>query len=343
MLDRDRRYRDCLDEAMQAASPDEALAWLDEALRVQPEGAEAHNLRGELHWDQGRCEESLRDFLRAAEAQPDFHSAQLNRVEILIEEFQQHEQALSLCDRLLTGKPERSVEAEVFYLKAKALFYLDDLDASLFLLRRAIKVYPDVGVYFGFEGQILFELGKFESAADRLERARGLDPSSAHTLYHLALVLEHQGDHSRAEQLFGEAEAFQPEIYPRPVRIELDEFEAAAEQALKGLPPRIRDYAKNCPVLIEDLPERELVQSDSISPQVLGLFTGTPATQPGASPTMGTAPRIEPDRILLFKRNLEKAAATREELEEQIQITVMHEIGHYLGMDEEEIEHLGLG
>jgi predicted Zn-dependent protease with MMP-like domain len=48
------------------------------------------------------------------------------------------------------------------------------------------------------------------------------------------------------------------------------------------------------------------------------------------------------DCILLFKRNLEKVARTREELVEQVQITVKHEIGHYLGLDEEAVERLGL-
>ena len=52
--------------------------------------------------------------------------------------------------------------------------------------------------------------------------------------------------------------------------------------------------------------------------------------------------RTDTDRILLFKRNLEKIASTRDELVEQIQITVKHEIGHYLGLDEEEVERLGL-
>jgi predicted Zn-dependent protease with MMP-like domain len=48
------------------------------------------------------------------------------------------------------------------------------------------------------------------------------------------------------------------------------------------------------------------------------------------------------DRILLFKRNLEKVATTRAELIDQIRITVNHEVGHFLGMDEDEIERLGL-
>ena len=62
------RYWDCLDQAVAASSGgrvDEAMAWLDEALRANPKGAEAHNGRGELFWDTGRFEEALQEFDQA--------------------------------------------------------------------------------------------------------------------------------------------------------------------------------------------------------------------------------------------------------------------------------------
>jgi predicted Zn-dependent protease with MMP-like domain len=84
------------------------------------------------------------------------------------------------------------------------------------------------------------------------------------------------------------------------------------------------------------------VKQEYVSPQVLGLFLGVPVTEAGASPTLGTLQRSDTDRILLFKRNLERIAKDNADLIEQIQITVKHEIGHFLGMDEEEVERLGL-
>jgi predicted Zn-dependent protease with MMP-like domain len=158
----------------------------------------------------------------------------------------------------------------------------------------------------------------------------------------MALVLEHRAQLEQAERLFAQAASVAPEMYPLPVRMELDEFERVADQAVQSLPRKVRGYVGHCPILIEDLPSLELVAAENISPQVLGLFMGLPATAPGASPTLGTAQRLDVDRIVLFKRNLEKVAATRDELVEQIQITVKHEIAHYLGMDEEEVERLGL-
>jgi predicted Zn-dependent protease with MMP-like domain len=210
------------------------------------------------------------------------------------------------------------------------------------LLRRAIKLQGEVGIYRGFEGQVLFELGNFEEARRSLERGLALEPECAHSTYHMALVMEHTGALEEAERTFAKAARLAPEMYPLPTRIDDAEFEAAASQALSSLPEPIRRYTENCPVIVEDLPSEELVRQEFVSPQVLGLFSGVPATEAGASPTLGTMQRTDTDRILLFKRNLEKIAMTRAELVEQIQITVKHEIGHFLGMDEEEVERLGL-
>jgi tetratricopeptide (TPR) repeat protein len=344
MLDRDR-YWDCLDQAIEASSGgrvDEALSWLEEALRANPKGAEAHNGRGEIFWDHGRYEEAFQEFQNAVEADPDCHAARLNLIEMTIEEFRDCEEALESADRLLRRSLEPSLEAEVYYLKAKALFYSDDLDGALFLLRRAIQVHSET-VHRAFEGQILFEMGLFEQAEQMLARVLGLDPDNAHALYYRAQVLEHLGRAVDAERLYVQAAEIAPDQYPLPIRIEPVELEGVAEEALRRLPAPVRRYVRNCPILIEDLPERELVVRENVSPSVMGLFLGTPATEPGASPSWGTEPKVAPDRIVLFKRNLEKAAESRADLIEQIQITVKHEIGHFLGLDEDELERLGIG
>ena len=81
----------------------------------------------------------------------------------------------------------------------------------------------------------------------------------------------------------------------------------------------------------------ELVQSEDISPQILGIFIGVPRTQASVTDQM---PDL--DRIILFKKNLEKICQDREDLIDQIQVTVRHEVGHYLGLDEDDLERLGL-
>jgi len=339
------RYWDCLDQAMEASHggrTEEALAWLDEALKAHPGGAEAHNGRGELLWDEGRVDESLYEFERASDADPKFSAAHLNRVELLIEEVGEFEHALERCDELLAGKPElprpdRGFQAEVYYLKSKALFYLDDLEGAIFLVRRAIKTGTEQPVYRAFEGQILFELGRFEEARRVLDQAVAVDPDSPHAVYHLALVAERLGDSDVAEGGFARANALDPAHYPLPVVVPFAEFEEAVREALDNLPRSIRDYTENVPVLIEDWPTPDLIPSENVSPQILGVFLGVPRTLAGTN----DQPQ-DLDRVFIFKKNLEKICLDREDLIDQVQITVRHEIGHYLGLDEDDMERLGL-
>jgi len=344
MKDRDR-YWDCLDQAMEASHggrTDEALAWLDEALKAEPNGAEARNGRGEILWDDGKVEEALHEFELATRADPKFLTAHLNRAEILIDELGEYEQALQLCDDLLAARgelprPDRSMEAEVYYLKSKALFYLDDLEGALFLVRRALKSGGEHAIYRAFEGQILFELGAFEEARRPLETAAAMESDAAQTWYHLALVLERLGEREEAASRFEKASQLDPEQFPVPLSLSDDAFEDVAAEAMRELPRSIREYVADVPVLVEEWPSLELVRKDNVSPSILGIFMGVPRTE-----AAGSDQRADLDRVILFKRNLETHCHDREELVREIATTVRHEIGHYLGLDEDDMERLGL-
>jgi predicted Zn-dependent protease with MMP-like domain len=339
------RYWDCLDQAMEASHggrTEEALAWLDEALLAHPDGAEAHNGRGEILWDEGRIDEALHEFERSLHADPKFVTAHLNRIELLVEDMGEFEQAVALSDELLAGKPafprlDRGSEAEVHYLKAKAVFYPDDLEGALFLVRRALKTNGEVPIYRAFDGQILFELGRFREAKRSLETAVALDPESGHAVYHLALVLERLGAAEEAAEAFVRANALDPCHYPLPVEMDEVVFRQAAAAALDNLPRSIRAYVENVPVLVEDYPDPDLLAAENISPQILGLYLGIPSTAAEV-----TQQPQDITRVILFKKNLEKVCRDRDDLVEQIQITVRHEVGHHLGLSEEDLERLGL-
>ncbi|NNL64667.1 MAG: tetratricopeptide repeat protein [Myxococcales bacterium] len=342
---KDDRYWHCLDQAMEASHgghTDEAMAWLDEALKENPNGAEAHNGRGEILWDEARIDEALYEFELATLADPKFATAHLNRAELLIEELGEYEEALQLCDRLLGGAAElprldRTLEAEIHYLKSKACFYQEDLEGALFLVRRALQCGGDLAISLAFEGQILLELGRFEESRRSLETAVALDPESGHAFYHLALVLERLGEAATAERHFESANALEPDHYPLPAAVEDTFFRGAVAEALDNLPRSIREYVEDVPVLVEDYPSDELIALEGVSPQILGLYIGTPRTEAGP-----THQPLDVTRVILFKKNLEKICRDREELIDQIQITVRHEIGHHLGLSEEDMERLGL-
>jgi predicted Zn-dependent protease with MMP-like domain/Flp pilus assembly protein TadD len=339
------RYWDCLDQAMEASHggrTDEALAWLDEALLAHPDGAEAHNGRGEILWDEGRIDEALHEFERSLQADPKFITSHLNRIELLVEDMGEFEQAVALCDELISGDPtlprlDHGSEAEVYYLKAKSVFYLDDLEGALFLVRRGLKTAGEVPIYRAFDGQIQFELGRFAEARRSLDIAVALDPESGHALYHLALVLERLGLGEESADAFARANALDPSHYPLPVEIDEAGFRKAAAEALDNLPRSIREYVADVPVLVEDYPSAEMLSAENISPQILGLYIGIPSTEAEV-----THQPEDLTRVLLFKKNLEKVCHDRDDLIEQIQITVRHEVGHHLGLSEEDLERLGL-
>ena len=106
---------------------------------------------------------------------------------------------------------------------------------------------------------------------------------------------------------------------------------------MENLPRSIREFVSDVPVLIEDYPSDELMAQENVSPQILGIYLGVPRTEAEVTeqPTHLT-------RVILFKKNLEKVCRDRDDLIEQIQITARHEIGHHLGLSEEDLERLGL-
>ena len=90
-------------------------------------------------------------------------------------------------------------------------------------------------------------------------------------------------------------------------------------------------------ISVEPLPTDAEI-SEGLSPTILGVFHGTPIDERLAT----HAGHQETVRITLFQKNLERFARTREELLEEIRITVLHEVGHLLGLDEDELYDRGL-
>jgi predicted Zn-dependent protease with MMP-like domain len=116
------------------------------------------------------------------------------------------------------------------------------------------------------------------------------------------------------------------------------DFYALVERALEELPPELAELLDNVAIVVDDWPEYSTPQvSDDPEDTLYGLYEGVPLTQRGAG-YYGTLP----DRITIFRGPLERDFP-REELEEQIRITVVHEIAHHFGFDEARLEELGWG
>ena len=116
------------------------------------------------------------------------------------------------------------------------------------------------------------------------------------------------------------------------------DFYELVERALEGLPPELAQLLDNVAIVVEDWPEYSTpLVSDDLGETLYGLYEGVPLTERGAG-YYGTLP----DKITIFKRPLERDFP-RGELEEQIRITVVHEIAHHFGFEEDRLQELGWG
>jgi predicted Zn-dependent protease with MMP-like domain len=156
----------------------------------------------------------------------------------------------------------------------------------------------------------------------------------------LGLLAERRGDAEEARRRFARARKLAPDDFPRPVTLSHQAFEAAVEDALAELPEAVRRYLSNVAITVEDLPsDADLLGSDPpLSPAILGLFRGAPYGQKASMDPWSHLP----SSIVLYQRNLERFARTREELIQEIGVTLIHEVGHFLGLDEDELYQRGL-
>ena len=140
-----------------------------------------------------------------------------------------------------------------------------------------------------------------------------------------ALALTLLGRVEDADVAFAKAAELEPEEYFDPFRLERVAFDAAVAQTLLRLPAKFCEYLENVEVGVEDVPSSELI-AEGLEFDLLGVYIGATAE----SDDWGF-----PDRVVLFQRNLENISPDRETLLAEIRDTLLHEVGHHFGMDEE--------
>jgi predicted Zn-dependent protease with MMP-like domain len=124
------------------------------------------------------------------------------------------------------------------------------------------------------------------------------------------------------------------------MRINRHEFDAAVERAIEAIPEMIRAQLTNITIAVEGNPSEDLLEEMGLPPgeTLFGVFIGVALPERSAS-----EPPLYPDEILIFREPLMAACHSLDELEEEIAITVVHEVAHYLGLNEERLEELGYG
>ncbi|HEX9850646.1 metallopeptidase family protein [Candidatus Deferrimicrobium sp.] len=116
------------------------------------------------------------------------------------------------------------------------------------------------------------------------------------------------------------------------------EFSEALRKALSELPPMFHDALANVAIVVEEWPPGDLLEELGIPPDdtLYGFYHGVPLPERSVQDS-----GLLPDMISVYRGPLIKDFPDRNELSLQIRITLLHEIGHYFGMDEEELSRLG--
>ena len=115
------------------------------------------------------------------------------------------------------------------------------------------------------------------------------------------------------------------------------EFDRAVRAALESVPADFQTYLENVLIEVQSRPDAALLREFDETDDLLGLYVGVPLEEKGPE----RAPSPLPDRIVLFRDNLCTMCETRAELIDEIRVTLLHEIGHHFGLDEDRLAELG--
>jgi predicted Zn-dependent protease with MMP-like domain len=124
----------------------------------------------------------------------------------------------------------------------------------------------------------------------------------------------------------------------RKLKLTAKEFDRMVEKAIRRIPRELRDHLDNVLISVRRRPSREMLKEMGLPPDepLLGVFQGVSMMERTV-----TSPPLFPDSIFLFQEPLEEMCESLDELAEQIEITVVHEIAHFFGISEERLAELG--
>jgi tetratricopeptide (TPR) repeat protein len=320
-----------------------ALSCAAQATALEPDLAEAHAERGLALAELGRIPEAQMAFARALALEPGSREALLGAAHLYTVQLpstrERDELGLLYSERGLSqpGTPP-DVVAQFALLSAMAF---NDLGHSGDALERAAVVLarePSNHEALFERALALFELCRFAEAKAAFGALLKFPGREAHAHQRLGLLLEREGKWAQAQAHFDKARTLAPEDFPPPPMPTPEEFRVAVAKAVAALPEDMRRDLEGIPVAAEEIPaDADLMSGEPpLSPSILGLFRGPPLGEPcdgSENPCRSVA---------LYRRNLARVASSHAELLEQIQVTLLHEVGHLRGEDDEELAARGL-
>jgi predicted Zn-dependent protease with MMP-like domain len=182
------------------------------------------------------------------------------------------------------------------------------------------------------EAKSLFHLWRFDEAAQALARFRGEDEDEAEAEWYRGLLAEFRG--GDAIRHYRRANKLAPDIFREPARLTDAQVDDVVRAAKAALPPAVARAVEETAIEVLPLPRPHR----DVDPLSLGLYLGHDLLSRTVEDSGQMPPRIE-----LYRKNIERIARDRDEAVDELRITLLHEIGHHVGMDEQQIEEAGFG
>jgi predicted Zn-dependent protease with MMP-like domain len=122
------------------------------------------------------------------------------------------------------------------------------------------------------------------------------------------------------------------------VEVSLEEFQRLVADALDEIPEPFASHLSNVDVIVEDEPTAEDLDQADVDARgtLFGLYQGIPQTERNANYTW-----VMPDKITIFQGPITRACKTRDDVREEVAVTVVHEIAHHFGISDERLDELG--
>ncbi len=347
--DDDTRVSALLDEAnkdLEQGLYGAAWTCADRAADLAPTSVEANHLRGAALAALGRDNEAQVAYSLALSLDPDDPETLRAVADFYINgKGERGRDALRLGLELAQRGSRRAIArrrrnaplaADLAVLEAQALNDLGRSDEALERVDAALRIAPGRGDALHEKGVALFDLSRFADAKTVLEKALTIQPDDAYTHQMLGLTLEELGETAAADAELAKAVTLAPGELTPPVLISTADFQKEIDAVIATLPPDRKARVQSIKVEIEDLPEAADLKAvqPPFPPTILGLYRGPVGRTP--------APGDESPSIVLYRKNLARAVKTRTELTEQIRDTLLHEIGHLEGLDEDDLRRRGM-
>lgn len=241
--------------------------------------------------------------------------------------------------RILRKIGAKNNDAAVHFARWRLLALDEDLDPARAAAEAGVEAFPDEPDLQHALGWTMLELGAAEDAIVPLEEACYLDPEFADAWHDLAVARELSGDPAGMRSAF-ETVYDLDTAEPQPRRFSDERVSRMAERAMASLPDEIQAEIQDLPIFLQDYPDPWILEDSPWDPRLLGLFDGPTWAELRGGTEGGV--RSSP-HIYLYTANLERFCPDARSMAEQIRITLHHEVGHFLGLDEDDLHERGLG